>query len=202
MGNFPDYIAVLRINGEAVVFGTHLIGRHIIRNDVRVESPAWYEVVCQQVPVGVVGTGIVNPRLEQAGVLLSGVQKLNRIVVPRQRVNDQQRADGERDIHRAGDVQHALVAVRVLHPDFKNAGPAVRVVTAVPVDLNVIGQQLDGFPFEAIDGLVHLVSPVQIQPRAIGRSAGFGVCGDQDFVGQSLHVRVGNLARSVVRRLR
>ena len=148
------------------------------------------------------GAGVVNPRLEQAGVLLRRVQQLDRIVVPGQRVNDQQRADGERNIDRARNVEHALVAVGILHPNFKNARPAIRMIATVAVDLDVVGQQLDGFPFEAVNGFIHLVPPVQIQPRPVGRSAGFGVGCDEDFIGQPLHVRVGNLTGPVVRCMR
>ena len=80
--NIPHHIAIIGINGETVIGRTHFIRWHIIRNDVGVKPPARDEVICQQVPVGIVGAGVVNPRLEQAGVLLRRVQQLDRIVVP------------------------------------------------------------------------------------------------------------------------
>ena len=76
------------------------------------------------------------------------------------------------------------------------------MIATVAVDLDVVGQQLDGFPFEAVNGFIDLVPPVQIQPRPVGRSAGFGVGCDEDFIGQPLHVRVGNLTGPVVRCMR
>ena len=106
------------------------------------------------------GTGVVDPRLEKARVLLRRIQQLHRIIVPSQRVNDQQRADGERNIDRARNVEHALVTIGILHPNFKNARPTIRVIAAVAVDLDVVGQQLDGFPLEAVNRFIHLIPPV------------------------------------------
>ena len=61
---FPNHIAVCRVDFEGVVVGTHLIGRHVVGNDLAFKSTTRDQVIGQNVPIGIVRTGIVNPSLE------------------------------------------------------------------------------------------------------------------------------------------
>ena len=115
------------------------------------------------------------------------------------RINNEQAANRKRDIHRPWNVQYALVSIGVLHLNFIDSRSAVGVVSAVAVDLNIPLHEHFALSSKAVNRLIIFVTPIKVQPRAVCWSTGFRVGCDEDFVGQALHMRVGDFTCAVMR---
>ena len=97
--HLPNEVPVIHVDGKTVVTGTHLVRWHIIGYDLGIKPAAGDQIIGQEIPIGIVCARVVNPGLQEASVLLSRIQQLHRVVVPRERVNDEQTADGKRHVH-------------------------------------------------------------------------------------------------------
>ena len=141
----------------------------------------------------------MDPQLIQAGVFRSGIQQLNTVVVPRLGVNDQQRTNRERGVHRACHVQNPIVPVGVLHRQFVSPGTAVRVGATVHVHLNISRKLAQRqLACQAVQCRADFIAPSQLEEWPVGQCIGLGVSGDHHLVGQSLQVGVRDFSRPVV----
>ena len=200
LGRVPSEVTCDPIDGKDVLGRTDFVGIDVRWDELPPKSPAWHQAVGQQVAIGVVGRWVVDPRLVQTRVFCGGVQQLDAVVVAGLGIDDEQRLDGKRGVHRPRHVQDPFVPVGVLHGQGVDARSTVRVGSPVDVFLDVSGHhghwKLSG---QTVQPIPNLIAPRNEQPRAVRESTGFGVGRDDHLVRQTLNVGVRDFPGAVVR---
>ena len=179
--------------------GLRGLGIAIPGNLHAIHALAGQQAVAQAVTIGIVGRGIVDKQLAHAGLVDRRVEQLHRIVVAHKRVDDQFRLDIHRHRHRVGHIDHAVVAVGVLHAD----------------DIGAWGSVVMGLTISVLDAVIAHVRPCDARDKfrcAVAPEHQQGValfpCGVRDVVGRqrnlvgiAAHPCIGDLCRTLVRRL-
>ena len=200
LGRVPREVTGDRIDGKHIIFRTELVRIHVGWDELSPKATAWHQAVGQDIAIRIVRCRIVNPKLIQTRIFSGRVEKLNAVVVSSLRVNDEQRLNGEWGVHGTRHVQDTLVSIGVLHGDGINPRTAVGVGAAIGVPLDVARQVDNGlFSFEAVQHVCRLVTPCEVKPGSVSQRTGFGVGGDDHFVGQALDMGVSDLSCPVVR---
>ena len=209
-GRIPHHGAREGFHVEFPAGALHLVGLDEPLDGQAFKAGARHQVVTERVPVGVEGARVVLPALADARVLDGWGEQDGAVVLPRLGVDDEQARDAEGHVHRARDVEDAVVSVGVLDDEGVDARAGVGVDPFINVEPDLAADELPGGNAGRVERTVDagqtvhrrgapLVPPAKREPGPVGHHARLGVGGDGHLIGRALQVLVGDLPRPVVR---
>ena len=159
---------------------------------------ARHQAVAQAVAVGVECAGVVVERLAHTALIHRGVEQLHRVVGPQEGVDHQLGLDIHGHTHRIGHVDHAIVAVGILHADDVGACGGVGMHHLIDVERVVVAEVLH---HQTGHHVGEAVAPqhgqrVALQPGGTGR---IGIAGELELVAVAAQAPVGDFRGTLVR---